>query len=200
MGGAAHVALTNRPALRGACSPPVELELVSEELESVMIALGALGGVRLCRRLGVAASPSTLGSSRKPCVNGLAVSAPALAHAEEPAADGCGAPWKEDIMSGGPVSMSGMPAASRPLGSIPRRARRCAFSDSRRVISCSRTSVQSTSLSAPAVSECTEDVGSGLPDAFVGIVVMVVLVLAGAAVSTVAVAVAVAMAETVALS
>jgi hypothetical protein len=165
-----------------------------------MIALGALGGVSVCRRLGVAASPSTLGSSRNPRVNGLAVSAPALAHAEEPAAGGWEAAWKEDTMSGGSVSMSGMPAASRPLESIPRRARRCAFSDSRRVISCSRTSVQSKSHSALAVSECAVDVGSGsgLPDVFPGIVVMVALALEVVAVS--AAAVAVATAETVALS
>jgi hypothetical protein len=163
-----------------------------------MIAFGALGGVSVCRRLGVAASPSTLGSSRNPSVNGLAVSAPALAHAEEPAAGGWEAAWKEDTMSGGSVSMSGMPAAARPLESIPRRARRCVFSDSRRVISCSRTSDQSKSHSALAVSECAVDLGpgSGLPDVFPGIVVMVVLVLEVVAASAVAVAVA----GTVALS
>jgi hypothetical protein len=165
-----------------------------------MIAFGAFGGVSVCRRLGVAASPSTLGSSRNPNVNGLAVSAPALAHAEEPAAGGCEAAWKDDTMSGGSVSMSGMPTAARPLESIPSRARRCAFSDSRRAISCSRTSDQSKSLSALAVSECGVDVGSGsgLPEVFSAIVAMVVLALEVVAVS--AAAVAVAVAETVALS
>ena len=165
-----------------------------------MIAFGALGGVSVWRRLGVAASPSTLGSSRNPSVNGLAVSAPALAHADEPAAGGWEAAWKEDTMSGGSVSMSGMPAAARPLESIPRRARRCVFSDSRRVISCSRTSDQSKSHSAlETVSECAVDVGpgSGLPDVFPGIVVMVVL---GLEVVVAASAVAVAVAGTVALS
>jgi hypothetical protein len=197
-GGAAHDALTNKPALRPISAPPVELGLASEEEEAVMIAFGAFGGVSACRRLGVAASPSTLGSSRNPSVNGLAVSAPALAHAEEPAAGGWEAAWKEDTMSDGSVSMSGMPAAARPLESIPRRARRCAFSDSRRVISCSRTSDQSTSHSALAVSECAVDVGSGsgLPDVLPGIVVMVVLEV----VAISAAAVAAATAETVALS
>jgi hypothetical protein len=103
-------------------------------------------------------------------------------------------------MSGGSVSMSGMPAAARPPESISRRARRCAFSDSGRVIFSSRTSDQSKSHLALAVLECAVDVGlgSGLPDVFRGFVVMVVLALEVVAVS--AAAVAVAMAETVALS
>lgn len=88
MGGGAHDALTNRPAPRPVNTPPVELGVASVEEVSVMIAWGALGGVSVCRRLGVAASPSTLGSSRNPSVNGLAVSAPAVAHAEEPAEGG----------------------------------------------------------------------------------------------------------------
>jgi hypothetical protein len=132
----------NKPTLRPVSAPPVELGLASKDEEAVMIAFGVFGSVSECRRLGVGASPSTLGSSRNPSVNGLAVSAPALAHAEEPAAGGCEAAWKEDTMSDGAVSMSGMPTAARPLESIPRRAWRCAFSDSRRVISCSRTSDQ----------------------------------------------------------
>lgn len=197
------MALTNKPALRPVSAPPVELGLPSEEEESVMIALGALGGVSVCRRLGVAASPSTLGSSRNPSVNGLAVSAPELAHAEEPAAGGWEAAWKEDTMSCGSVSMSGTPAASRPLESIPRRARRCAFSDSRRVISCSRTSDQSKSHSALADSEGGVDVGSGfgsgLSDVFPGFV-MIVVVLALEVVAVSAATVAVATAGTVALS
>jgi len=196
MGGAAHDALTNRPAPR-----PVELGATSVESVAVMIAWGALGGVRVCRRLGVAASPRTLGSSRNPSVNGLAVSALALAHAEEPAASGWEAPWKEDIMSGGSVSMSGMPTAARPSGSMPRRARRCAFSDSRRAISSSRTSDQSKSCSASAVSECVVDGGSGLPVGFSGLVVMVVAaaVVVGSSVA-VAVAVVMVIAGTAALS
>jgi hypothetical protein len=70
----------------------VELGEPSVEKVSVMIAWGAFGGVSVCRRLGVAASPSTLGSSRNPSVNGLAVSALVFAHAEEPAAGGWEAP------------------------------------------------------------------------------------------------------------
>jgi hypothetical protein len=195
-GGAAHVALTNRPEPRLVIAPPLELAVASVEEVAVMIAWGAFGGVSVCRRLGVAASPSTLGSSRKPNVNGLAVSAPALAHAEEPAASGWEVPRKEDVMSRGSVSMSGMPAAVRPSGSMPRRERRCAFSDSRRAISCSRTSDQSKSSSAFAVSECVVGEGSGLPDGITGAGVMVAV----AVVATSTVAVAMAMAGSAGLS
>ena len=88
------------------------------------------------------------------------------------------------------MSMSGMPAAARPFGSMPRRARRCAFSDSRRVISSSRTSDQSESSSAFAVSGCILGERSGLPEGFTGAGVMVV----AAVVATSSVAVAVMMA------
>jgi hypothetical protein len=76
--------------------------------------------------------------------------------------------------------------------------RRCAFSDSRRVISCSRTSDQSESHSALAVSDRAVDVGSGsgLPGVFPGIAVMVVVGLDVVAASAAAAVVAVAMAET----
>ena len=175
----------------------MELGLASVEEVAVIIALGALGGVSVCRRLGVAASPSTLGSSRKPSVNGLAVSAPALAHAEEPAASGWQAPRKEDVMSNGSVSISGMPAASRPFGSMPRRARKCAFSNSRRAISFSRTSDQSKSCSAVAVSEWAVGEGSGLST--VGLAAMVVAA-STVVVAAAAVEVAVEIAGAVALS
>src|SRR6266850_6172463 len=172
-GGAPQDALTNTPTPRPVSDPPAVLEVAEVDVVSVIIASGALGGVSVCRRLGVAASPSTLGSSRKPNVNGLAFSAPELAHAEEPAAGGWGTPCREDVMRGGSGSMSGIPAAARPSGSMPRSARRCTFSDSRRAISCSRSSDQSKSRSS-AVSERARGEGSRLPAGFAGVAVMVV--------------------------
>jgi len=88
VGGARQDALTNTPAPRPVSVPVAVLGVTEVDAVAVIIAWGAFGGVSVCRRLGVAASPSTLGSSRKPSVNGLAVSAPELAHAEEPAAGG----------------------------------------------------------------------------------------------------------------
>ncbi|KAI0308066.1 hypothetical protein B0F90DRAFT_115643 [Multifurca ochricompacta] len=111
--GVPHDALTNTPALRPASAPlppPAALAVAV-----VIIAWGAFGGMSVCRRLGEAASPSTLVSSRKPRVNGLLGSAPALAHADEPPVGCWGALWK-NVTVGGSGSMSEMPAAASDVG------------------------------------------------------------------------------------